>query len=91
MSDRQDCKYEFLVGSGYSGSNQDMERAYLTTLGTTPGAIHDMWDEYWDAYPIAEGTYGDRARLFLIAEGGTLGAVGDMWTEWWCAKLAALP
>lgn len=77
-----DSKYEALIGLGFTGQIQDMELAYLQTLGATSDDLNDAWLEVAGGTPN-EDQYNDAILAYMLANGGTGDSYNDVQDSYW--------
>jgi len=77
-------KLDSLLGRGFNGSLQDMERDWLLSVVTTPNGvtINDLWYRYMVEQGEAPTHLNDMFFTWLRGQGFT-GSLNDMWLDYW--------
>lgn len=84
MTQLNDAKRARLEGLGYSGSNSDMELAWLIDEVVSPNGLarKDLWYRYLIEQGIAAGQLNDMLLEWLGTFGYT-GSLNDRWATYW--------
>ncbi|NRA42584.1 MAG: hypothetical protein HRU21_09810 [Pseudomonadales bacterium] len=80
MTAINDAKFDALVGQGFTGSNNDMELAFLQSLGATANQINDAWLE-------VAGAFGDQINdaktAYMVSQGAVGDSVESIYLDYW--------
>ena len=86
MSQLNDCKYNALRALGFTGHINDMELAWLKSVGATANQINDAWLEVAGA-----GQYNDQVMAYMIAQGAVGEQFNDVQLSFWCDVIMPAP
>lgn len=79
MATINDCKFNALRTLGFTGAINDMELAWLQSLGATSGQVNDAWLEVAGA-----GQFNDQVMAYMITEGAVGDQFNDVKLDFWC-------
>lgn len=79
MTTLNDAKYEKLITKVPAGTINDMELAYLKSLGATSNDLHSAWLEIAGS----GSTYNDARYNYFAANGGTGNDLNELELTFW--------